>query len=107
VPGYEFGNLTGAPVFLQAGEADQYDNPDSCQQLMDSLGEADRSRVELTVYPDATHAWDRLEPAIQVNDPYAHMGQGGPVDIVPSPETAQTSRRAAVAFFEKAFGLAH
>jgi dienelactone hydrolase len=106
VPGYTFSDLTGAPVLLQAGEADQYDNPDSCQQLVDSLGAADRPSVELTVYPGATHAWDRLEPAIQVNDPYAHTGQGGPVDIVPSPETAHTSRRAAVAFFEKAFGLA-
>jgi uncharacterized protein len=106
VPGYELVELTGAPVFLQAGEADQYDNPDSCQKLVDSLGAAERPLVALTVYPGATHAWDRLEPALQVSDPYAHTGQGGTVDIVPSPEMARTSRKAAVDFFEKAFGLA-
>jgi dienelactone hydrolase len=106
VPGYEFGALTGAPVLIQAGEADQYDNPDSCQKLVDSLAPADREHVSLIVYPGATHAWDRLEPALQVNDPYSHTGQGGKVDLVPSPETAEKSRREAVDFFRKAFGMA-
>jgi dienelactone hydrolase len=106
VPSYEFGALTGSPVFLQAGEADQYDNPDSCQLLVDSLAPADREHVELRMYPGATHGWDRLEPALQVTDPYSHMGQGGTVDIRPSPETAETSRRAMVDFFRKSFGMA-
>lgn len=105
VPGYEFGALTGAPVFIQAGEADQYDDPDSCQKLVDSLAPEDRSRVSLTVYPEATHAWDRLEPATQVEDPYSHTGQGGTVDLVPSPHTAEKSRRAAVHFFQKVFRM--
>lgn len=103
VPGYEFAELTGTPVFLQAGAADQYDDPDSCQKLVDSLSAADRAHLSLTVYPEATHGWDRLEPAIQVTDPYSHTGKGGLVDIAPSPETARTSRRAVVDFFKKAF----
>ncbi|HEX8435932.1 dienelactone hydrolase family protein [Archangium sp.] len=106
VPSYEFGALTGSPVFLQAGEADQYDNPDSCQGLVDSLAPADREQVVLRMYPGATHGWDRLEPAIQVTDPYSHTGQGGLVDIRPSPEVAETSRRAMVDFFRKSFGMA-
>jgi dienelactone hydrolase len=105
VPSYEFGELTGSPIFIQAGAADQYDDPDSCQRLVDSLSPADRANVSLTVYPGATHGWDRLEPAIQITDPYSHTGQGGQVDIAPSPETAETSRRAMVDFFRRNFGL--
>ncbi|MGZ3458180.1 MAG: dienelactone hydrolase family protein [Archangium sp.] len=107
VPGYEFGELTGAPMFIQAGAADQYDDdPDECQRLVDSLSQADRDTVSLTVYPGATHGFDRLEPALQVSDPYSHQGQGGTVDITPSPEAAEKSRRAVVDFFRKAFGMA-
>ena len=105
VPGYEFGSLTGAPLFLQAGEADVYDAPDSCQRLMDSLAPEDRALLALTVYPGATHGWDRLEPALQVSDPYSHQGQGGLVDIAPSPDVAARSRQAAVDFFRQSFGL--
>ena len=101
VPGYEFGALTGTPLLLQAGEADVYDAPDSCQRLVDSLAPGDRAALSLTVYPGATHGWDRLEPALQVSDPYSHQGQGGLVDLAPSPETAETSRRATVAFFRR------
>jgi dienelactone hydrolase len=105
------GGADGRPKAVMETLPDAYgalnDNPDSCQQLVEGLGPADRPLVELTVYPGATHAWDRLEPALQVSDPYSHTGQGGTVDIVPSPETALMSRRAVVAFFEKAFGLAH
>ncbi|ATB31288.1 dienelactone hydrolase family protein [Melittangium boletus] len=105
VPGYAFGDLTGAPVFIQAGTADTYDAPDSCRALIDSLSHADSRNLTLTVYPGATHGWDRLEPARQIEDPYAHRGQGGAVDLVPSPESALESRKALVAFFQRAFEL--
>ncbi|WNG24247.1 hypothetical protein F0U62_09615 [Cystobacter fuscus] len=101
VPGYEFGDLTGAPIFLQAGTADVYDAPESCQALLASLSPSDRANLSLKMYEGATHGWDRLEPAIQVSDPYAHQGQGGPVDIAPSPESARESRRAVVEFFQR------
>jgi dienelactone hydrolase len=106
IPGYEFGELTGAPVFIQAGEADQYDDPDSCQRLVEGLARTDGDTVSLTVYPGATHGWDRLEPAIQISDLYSHKGQGGQVVIAPSPEVAEKSRRAMVDFFRRSFGLA-
>ena len=105
VPGYAFGALTGAPVFIQAGTADMYDAPDSCRTLIDSLSHADSMDVTLTVYPGATHGWDRLEPALQINDPYAHRGAGGAVDLEPSPESALASRKALVGFFQRAFEL--
>ena len=105
VPGYDFKALTGAPVFIQAGTADAYDSPDSCRSLLDNLSREDGAHVSLTVYPGATHGWDRLEPALQITDPYAHQGQGGAVDLVPSPESARESRQALVTFFQRAFEL--
>jgi len=101
VPGYEWGDLTGAPVFVQAGTADVYDAPDSCESLLGGLSSSDRANLSLKMYEGATHGWDRLEPAIQVSDPYAHQGQGGLVDIAPSPEAARESRRAVVDFFQR------
>jgi len=106
VPGYDFANLTGAPLFIQAGSADEYDDPDSCQKLVDNLSPADRAHVMLTVYPGATHGFDRLAPAVDAEDSYSHKGQGGIVHVEPSPEAAEASRRAVVAFFQKSFGMA-
>jgi hypothetical protein len=41
-PDKPFKELTGAPVFIQEGELDGYDEPDTCQKLVDSLPEASR-----------------------------------------------------------------
>ncbi|MBV9749345.1 MAG: dienelactone hydrolase family protein [Acetobacteraceae bacterium] len=105
VPGYEFSAFTGAPVFIQAGQLDAYDLPTSCPDLVASLTPDDRSFISAVVYPDATHAWDRLQPAETVTDPYSHLGQGGQVEFVPNPPVAAVSRAATVAFFERVFGL--
>jgi uncharacterized protein len=93
--------LTGSPVLIQAGELDSYDEPDTCAKLVESLR---KDFVSLCTYPNATHAWDRLEPAVTVSDPYAHLGQGGPVEFVPNPQAASESRAAALRFFQEAFG---
>src|SRR5438876_1152731 len=61
--------------------------------------------VSLTVYPDAAHGWDRLEPAIVVNDPYSHLGRGGEVRIAPNEAVAVASRAATVSFFRCKLGL--
>jgi uncharacterized protein len=105
VPGYAFASLTGAPVFVQAGELDAYDDPDTCPKLVASLPPATQAFVSATVYPQVTHAWDRLEPAIMVTDPFSHKGKGGTVDFVPSPAIAEQSSAATVAFFKRVFGL--
>lgn len=105
VPGYEFVELTEGPVLLQAGGKDDYDAPDTCTRLVESLPESSRTRVELWVYPEATHAWDRLEPELVVEDPMSHEGRGGQVRLTPSPHTAIQSRQLLVDFFRRAFGL--
>jgi len=105
VPGYEFSDLTGATVFIQAGGGDAYDAADSCARLVGALPAAVRPRVSAVVYPGASHAWDRLEPAITVDDRFSHQGAGGSVDFVPDPALAEQSRAATVAYFGRAFGL--
>lgn len=105
VPDYEFASLTGAPVFIQAGELDAYDDPDTCAGLVASLPAAQQAFVSATVYAGATHAWDRLEPAIVVTDPFSHKGAGGSVDFVPNPAVAEASRAATVAYFRRVFEL--
>jgi uncharacterized protein len=104
VPGYAFNSFTGAPVFIQAGALDAYDLPDTCPKLVASLGAA-QAFISVVVYDDATHAWDRLQPAITVTDPFSHLGQGGQVDFVPNPHVARISRRATLHFFQRTFGL--
>ena len=99
VPGYEMKEFTGAPILLQAGELDEYDQPDTCMKLPQSLGGDGARLVSVKVYPDATHGWDRLEPAIVINDPYSHLGRGGEVRMAPNVAIAAMSRAATVSFF--------
>ena len=103
IPGYEFAELTGAPVFIQSGECDAYDEPDSCTKLVNGLPEPERRQVTVTMYPGATHAFNRLEPTQTVTDPFAHLGQGGEVKFEAHPDAAARSRRATVEFFARAF----
>ncbi len=105
VPSYEFAELTGAPVFIQAGEIDTYDDPDSAPRLIASLPADAQSFVSCVVYPNATHAWDRFEPAITVVDPFAHKGKGGVVDFTPNPVVRGLSGKATADFFRRTFGL--
>jgi dienelactone hydrolase len=105
IPGYGFNSFTGAPVLIQAGELDTYDLPDTCPDLVHSLPAAAQQFISVVVYKHATHAWDRLQPAITVIDPFSHLGQGGEVDFVPNPGVARRSRQASVEFFQRAFGL--
>jgi len=103
IPGYEFSAFTGAPVFIQAGELDTYDTPDTCPSLVDSLATSDQIFISAKVYHGATHAWDRLQPPMTINDPFSHKGAGGEVDFIPNPPIAFMSRHATVHFFQQTF----
>ena len=105
VPGYAFNTFTGAPVLIQAGELDAYDDPDTCPNLVQSLPRGAQEIISVKVYKNATHAWDRLQPAITITDPFSHKGLGGEVNFVPNPGTAFRSREKALHFFKAAFGL--
>jgi dienelactone hydrolase len=96
-------DFTDAPILIQTGECDTYDETDSCTRLVQSLPAAVREHVSATVYPGATHAFDRLEPGRTINDPYSHLGQGGDVRIEPDPQAAAAARQATVDFFHSTF----
>lgn len=101
VPGYEFAAFTGAPVFLQGGELDTYDLPDTCPNLEQAVDATAPGVLDVTMYPNATHAFDRNEPEITVNDPIAHLGAGGEVVFRYNAEAAAQARAAVVAFFAR------
>ena len=105
VPGYELKEFTGAPILLQAGELDDYDQPDTCPKLAQALGDDGARLLSLKVYPNAAHGWDRLEPPVVVKDPYSHLGRGGEVRIAPNDTVAAQSRAATVSFFRCKLGL--
>ena len=105
IPGTEFTDLTGAPILIQIGAEDDYDDgPAPCHALKDALPEAFRETVEIAVYDDTYHAFDRLEVAQTVVDPFSHLGLGGEVEMKPDPDHAYKARRNAVLFFLKNLG---
>ena len=105
VPGLSLAELTGAPVLIQTGDADAYDDPDGLEQLLARLPAAARARIRGVTHPGAGHGFDRDRPAQTINDPFAHKGAGGPVRMAFHPEAAAAARAANVAFFKEAFGL--
>jgi dienelactone hydrolase len=105
VPGYAFKSFTGAKVFLQGGDLDTYDLPDTCPKLAQSVSDATPPGVlSVKMYPNATHGFDRTESPVTINDPFSHLGKGGEVLMAPNPEAAAQARAATVAFFLGQFG---
>ena len=101
VPGYEFKDLVGAPVFIQAGTADTYDDPARCTRLRESLPEPSSALVDVRMYDGATHGWDRREPDATINDPFAHEGRGGPVAMRGDAKATEASVAAIVSYFSR------
>jgi dienelactone hydrolase len=95
---------SGAPLQLQVGGQDDYDGADggaSCRRLVEELPPDKRRRVELVVYPEATHAWEeKLPRPISFDDPRARRS----VRITPDAATSAEARAATVAFFKSALG---
>lgn len=107
IPHSEFGSqagnpLTGAPVLIQIGEQDGYDeSPVPCRQLKASLPPAEQGKVEIVAYDHAQHGWDRLLVPITINDSFAHLGRGGELGLVPNVEQAYRARDKVVRFFRR------
>jgi dienelactone hydrolase len=106
VPGMTLAGLTGAPVMIQAGDADAYDDPDGLDQLLARLPEASRPIVRGVTHKGAGHGFDRDQPAQTIVDPFAHKGVGGPVVMAFHAEAAAAARANTVAFFREAFRTA-
>lgn len=92
--------LTGRPVHILVGGRDDYDGPDGCARFVRALPAASRSAFGLTVYPDATFAWDSAFGSA----PYetaARQGRGGIVTVVADARAAARSRAFAVDYFRQ------
>ena len=98
VPGMELDELTGAPVLIQCGAADAYDDPDGLDQLMGRLSPEARALVTAITYPGATHAFDRDAPEVLITDPFSHKGAGGQVPFRFNREAAEAARAELVRF---------
>ncbi len=104
VPGMELEGLTGAPVLIQCGGADAYDDPDGLDQLMARLSPQTRALVTPITYPAATHAFDRDAPEVVITDPFAHKGAGGEVRFTFNREAAEAARGELLRFLAGALG---
>jgi dienelactone hydrolase len=104
--GTQFLRLTGAPVLIQIGSEDDYDNGTGhCRSLMQTVNPTNNNVVELAEYPGAYHAWDRLMVPVTALDPFGNegsffsTGQLPAVQIVPDVKMAYESRDRVVRFF--------
>lgn len=97
--------MTGAPVRIFAGARDDYEEPDTCRQLVERLPPESKRSVTLTVYPGATHAWDTRSGAVNFFDPNAALGKGGRVRFFPDGTLAERSRTEVAEFFAGAFAV--
>jgi len=104
-PGFSLAELTGAPILIQSGDQDAYDDPDGLDQLLAGLPSASRAVIRGITHEGAGHGFDRNRPAQTITDAFAHKGKGGPVKMAFHPEAAEAARAANVAFFREAFGI--
>jgi dienelactone hydrolase len=102
LPGVSLEGLTGAPILLQTGDADAYDDPDGAAQMLARMRPQDAEHIHSIVHAGAGHGFDRDLPAQTINDPAAHKGAGGPVVMAFDAAAAAGSRQAIVALFSQA-----
>ena len=100
IPPYAITASTGAPISIQTGEKDDYDNPDSCQIWKDSLSPDEQTLVSIDVYKNAFHAFNTFAKPVIVTDPYSHLGQGGDVLMKANSKARRKSNKATIAFFK-------
>jgi dienelactone hydrolase len=93
---------TDAPLQLQVGGQDDYDDADggaTCRMLVEGLPPDKRRQVELIVHPGATHMWEQALPfPITIRDP-----RKGDVRIATDAEASIHARQSTAAFFKMAF----
>jgi dienelactone hydrolase len=106
--GTQFLNLTGAPVLIQIGSNDDYDNGTAhCKALAQTVNASNSNVVQVVEYAGAYHAWDRLMVPVNASDPFGNegsffrTGQVPTVRIVPNVEQAYDSRARVVRFFRR------
>ncbi len=100
-------DLSGAPMLILAGAADDYDDADSCERVLSQVPARQRQAVAVKIFPGATHGWDdtRGAAASRPADPLARKGAGGAVKVAADPALADAARQLMVQAFREAFKL--
>ena len=100
--------LTGAPVLIQIGTNDDYDNGSArCRELADTLNPSNNGVIQVQEYEGAYHAWDRIMVPVVAADIFANQGSffftGVPPTsrIGPNVPQALEARAKAVQFFKQ------
>jgi dienelactone hydrolase len=89
--GSQFLNLTGAPVLIQIGSEDDYDNGTAhCRALAQAVNPTNHNVVEVAEYPGAFHGWDRLMVPITVLDPFGNEGSFFTTGQIPAVQSCPT-----------------
>lgn len=99
---FELSPLTGAPVLVQTGSADAYDDPDAGERFRAFLPAEDAAHVRVITHAGAGHGFDRDAPAMTITDPFSHNGAGGEVLMAYHAAAAAAARAAVVDFFRSA-----
>ena len=100
VPAMTLIDLTGAPVLVQTGDLDTYDDPDAGAKLLAALAPEDARHVRQRTHRGAGHGFDRDLPAQTITDPAAHNGAGGEVLMAFNAAAAAAARAEIAAFFK-------
>ena len=105
--GVQWINLTGAPVLIEVGSSDDYDNgAGHCRALAQAVNPGNGNVVQVVEVPDSEHAWDRLMVPITVADPFGNegsvfvTGKIPTVQLAPNVEQAYAARERVVRFFK-------
>ena len=105
--GTQFLHLTGAPVLIQVGSSDDYDNgAGRCRALAQAVNPSNGNVVQVVEVPNAEHAWDRLMVPITVADPFGNegsvfaTGKVPSVTLAPNVEEAYAARERVARFFK-------
>ena len=103
MPRSVYRKVTGRPVHILVGDRDGYDHPGDCLRFRDALPDGVRSAYGVTVYRDATFAWDARFGSVTY-EANANRGKGGFVTTVADAGIAAKSREFAVSYFREHLG---
>lgn len=95
------GGPTGAPMLILTGAKDSWGDGQSCPPFSQWINTAHADLLELVIYPNVYHGFDRQGHW----EGYAPLAQNQTAILRWNKAAANDSRRRAVAFLQRAFGL--
>ena len=101
VSGYDFKEVRlKKDLMVVSGGKDEYDAPQDCTKLINSLPAESKLRIKHIQLENATHAFELPRPNSSFFDPYAFKGKGGEVSISHNKEATRISVNQAVSFMK-------